>query len=83
MCLAQGHNTVTRVGIDPRTSRFGVRQSTTTTQRSFIDLLVKYLWLVYYGCWQQVHQHDSDRYTMVGQIFVVSVLRLLAMGSIT
>ena len=29
MCLAQGHNTVTLVGIEPRTSRFGVRHSTT------------------------------------------------------
>ena len=28
MCLAQGHNTVTPVGIEPRTSRFGVRRST-------------------------------------------------------
>ena len=30
MCLAQGHNTVTHVGIEPRTSLFGVRRSTTT-----------------------------------------------------
>ena len=29
MCLAQGHNTVTLVGFEPRTSRFGVRRSTT------------------------------------------------------
>ena len=29
MCLAQGHNTATPVGIEPRTSRFGVRRSTT------------------------------------------------------
>ena len=30
MCLAQAHNTMTPVGIEPRTSRFGVRRSTTT-----------------------------------------------------
>ena len=30
MCLAQGHSPVTPVGIEPRTSRFGVRRSTTT-----------------------------------------------------
>ena len=27
VCLAQGHNTVTLMGIEPRTSRFGVRRS--------------------------------------------------------
>ena len=30
MCLAQGHNMVLRMGIEPRTSRFGVGRSTTT-----------------------------------------------------
>ena len=30
MCLAQGHKTMTLVGIEPRTSRFGVRRSTST-----------------------------------------------------
>ena len=30
MYLVQGHNTVAPVGIEPRTSRFGVRRSTTT-----------------------------------------------------
>ena len=34
MCLAQEHNTVTPVGILPRTSRFRVRRSTTTPPRS-------------------------------------------------
>ena len=34
MCLAQGHNTKTPVGIEPRTSRFGVRCSTITPPRS-------------------------------------------------
>ena len=29
-CLAQGHNTVALGGIEPRTSRFGVRRPTTT-----------------------------------------------------
>ena len=38
MCLAQGHNTVTPVGIEPRTSRFGVRRSTTTPSRSLLAL---------------------------------------------
>ena len=33
MCLAQGHNTVPPFGIEPRTSRFGVRRSTTTPSR--------------------------------------------------
>ena len=33
ICLAQGHNTVTLVGIAPRTSRFGVRRSTTRPPR--------------------------------------------------
>ena len=33
MCLAQGHNTVPLVGIETRTSRFGVRRSTTTPPR--------------------------------------------------
>ena len=36
MCLAQVHNTMTPVGIEPRTSRFGVRRSTTTPQRSHV-----------------------------------------------
>ena len=36
MCLAKGHNTVTPVGIEPRTSRFGVRRSTTMPPRSLI-----------------------------------------------
>ena len=36
MCLAQVHNTVTPVGIEPRTSRFGVRRSITTPPRSLI-----------------------------------------------
>ena len=30
MCLAPGHNTVPLLGIEPRTSRFGVRHSTTS-----------------------------------------------------
>ena len=34
MCLAQGHNTVTPVGIQPRTSKFGVQRSTTVSPRS-------------------------------------------------
>ena len=34
MCLAQGQITMTPVGIVPRTSRFGVRLSTTTPPRS-------------------------------------------------
>ena len=34
MCLAQGHNTVTLVGIEPRTSRFRVLRSTTTPPHS-------------------------------------------------
>ena len=34
MCLAQGHNTVALVGIEPRTSRFGVRRPTTAPPRS-------------------------------------------------
>ena len=37
MCLAQGHNTVTPVGIEPRTSRFGVRRSTTTPSPPCFD----------------------------------------------
>ena len=37
MCLAQGHNTVTLVEIEPRTSRFGVRRSTTRPPRSLRD----------------------------------------------
>ena len=36
MCVAQGHNTVTPVGIEPRTSRFGVRRCTTTPPRIMI-----------------------------------------------
>ena len=36
MCLAQGHNTVTHVGIEPRTARFGVLCSTTTPPRKCI-----------------------------------------------
>ena len=39
MCLAQGHNTVTLVGFEPRTSRFGVRRSTTTPPRSLIYIV--------------------------------------------
>ena len=37
MCLAQGHNTMTPVGIEPRTSRFGVRHSTTMPPRSHME----------------------------------------------
>ena len=33
MSFAQGHNTVTPVGIEPRASRFRVRRSTTTSPR--------------------------------------------------
>ena len=37
MCLAQGHNTMSPVGIEPGpTSRFGVRRSTTTPPRSLV-----------------------------------------------
>ena len=39
MCLAQGHNTVPLVGIEPRTSRFGVRCSTTVPP-SILDLFL-------------------------------------------
>ena len=39
MCLAQGHNTVPLVGIEPRTSRFGVRRSTTTPPRSHMTYM--------------------------------------------
>ena len=38
-CLAQGHNTAT-VGLEPRTSRSGVRHSTTEPPRSPHDLWV-------------------------------------------
>ena len=34
MCLAQGHNSVPLVGIEPRTYRFGVRCCTTMSSRS-------------------------------------------------
>ena len=34
MCLAQGHNMVMPVGIEPRTSRFKVQSSTTMPPRS-------------------------------------------------
>ena len=37
MCLAQGHNTLTPVVIEPRTSRFGDRRSTTTPPRSLVS----------------------------------------------
>ena len=43
MCLAQGHNTVTSVGIEPRTSRFGVRRSFTTPPK--FSYIVVYLLL--------------------------------------
>ena len=36
MYLPQGHNTVTLVGIEPRTSRFGLRRSTTKSPRSLV-----------------------------------------------
>ena len=39
MCLAQGHNTVAPVGIELRTSRFGVRRPTTTPPRSLKIIL--------------------------------------------
>ena len=39
MCLAQGHNTVAPLGIEPRTSRFGVRRPTITPPRSLQIIL--------------------------------------------
>ena len=36
MCLALGHNTVLPVGIEPRTSRFRVRRSTTSPPHSLM-----------------------------------------------
>ena len=39
MCLSQGHNTVPLVGIEPRTSRFRVRCSTTSPPRSLREIL--------------------------------------------
>ena len=36
MCLAQGHNKVTHVGIEARTSLFGVPHSTTTPSRKHV-----------------------------------------------
>ena len=40
MCLAQGHNTMTPVGIEPRTSRLGVRRSTTTLPHSLLEYYI-------------------------------------------
>ena len=48
MCLAQGHNTVTLVGNEPRTSRFGVRHSTTTPPCSlytFVNFVYMYIYM--------------------------------------
>ena len=39
MCLAQGHNKVTHVGIETRTSLFGVPHSTTTPSRKHIRVM--------------------------------------------
>ena len=39
-CLTQGHNTMPPLGIEPRTARFGVRCSSTTTQPC--SVLTKY-----------------------------------------
>ena len=41
MCFAQVHNTVPLVGIEPRTSRSGVRPSTPPCSLIVLDLLVK------------------------------------------
>ena len=51
MCLAQGHNTVTLVGIEPRTSRFGVRHSTTTPHplpQRICDGILPYMGMIIY-----------------------------------
>ena len=40
MCLAQGHNTVTPMGIETRTPRFGVQCSTTTPPGSLIESVI-------------------------------------------
>ena len=42
MCLAQGHNKVTHVGIETRTSLFGVPHSTTTPAIVMIVLPIKF-----------------------------------------
>ena len=49
MCLAQGHNMVTPVGIEPRTSRSGVRHSTTTPPRSLdpFSLMLRLHWTTF------------------------------------
>ena len=39
MCLAQGHNKVTHVGIETRTSLFGVPHSTTTPSRKHVRVM--------------------------------------------
>ena len=50
-CLAQGHNTAA-VGLEPRTSRSGVRHSTTEPPRSPIDRIVLALLIYLYLNWQ-------------------------------
>ena len=58
MCLAQGHNTVTLVGIEPRTSRFGVRRSTTTPPRSLEKIQERALRFIY-------NDYNSDYDTLL------------------
>ena len=59
MCLAQGHNTVTLVGFEPRTSRFGVRSSTTTPPRSlYLDTMSRKL--LYLNRPSSINKDDMD-----------------------
>ena len=46
MCFAQGHNTVILVGIEPMTSRFEVRRSTTRPPRPLLLLSLSSLLLL-------------------------------------
>ena len=63
MCLAQGHNTMTHVIIEPRTSRFGVRRCTITPPRSlFVDCTWATTIVLLRGCnWFSMHvKNDRD-----------------------
>ena len=44
MCLAQEHKMVQPVGIEPRTSKFGIRCSTTTPHNDEVIKIIRTLW---------------------------------------
>ena len=71
-CLAQGHNTAA-VGLEPRTSRSGVRHSTTEPPRSpTLHWVIKWLWLSGAQSWKPHYVfYFRNALSSIGKIFII------------